>query len=81
MATTDIALREDLSIKISKILENPEEFAVLLQKLGSSASRDMGPKSRYMGQEVPEEDVWKIQCLLVLVITMLLQLKQTNKLD
>ena len=63
MATTDIALREDPEYKkISKrFLENPEEFADAFAKAWFKLlHRDMGPKSRYMGPEVPEEDlIWQ----------------------
>ena len=63
MATTDIALREDPEYKkISKrFLENPEEFADAFAKAWFKLlHRDMGPKTRYMGPEVPEEDlIWQ----------------------
>ena len=63
MATTDIALREDPSYKeISKRFhENPDEFADAFAKAWFKLlHRDMGPKSNYMGPEVPEEDlIWQ----------------------
>jgi len=63
MLTTDLALRMDPDYaKISRrFLEHPEEledaFARAWFKL---THRDMGPKSRYLGPEVPEEDlIWQ----------------------
>ena len=63
MATTDIALKEDPSYKeISKRFhENPDEFADAFAKAWFKLlHRDMGPKSNYIGPEVPEEDlIWQ----------------------
>ena len=63
MATTDIALKEDPSYKeISKRFhENPEEFAdAFAEAWFKLLHRDMGPKSNYIGPEVPEEDlIWQ----------------------
>ena len=63
MATTDIAMREDPSYKkISKHFhENPEEFADAFARAWFKLlHRDMGPKNRYMGPEVPEEElIWQ----------------------
>lgn len=63
MMTTDLALRFDPEYeKIARhFYENPEElreaFARAWFKL---LHRDMGPKSRYLGPEVPEEDfIWQ----------------------
>ena len=63
MTTGDMALREDpIYRKISKRFhENPEElvdaFARAWFKL---IHRDMGPKSRYLGPEVPDEEfIWQ----------------------
>ncbi len=63
MLTTDLALKMDPDYaKISRrFLEHPEEledaFARAWFKL---THRDMGPKSRYLGPEVPEEDlIWQ----------------------
>ena len=63
MATTDIAMREDPSYKkISKHFhENTEEFAdAFARDWFKLLHRDMGPKNRYMGPEVPEEElIWQ----------------------
>ncbi|MBT8204115.1 MAG: catalase/peroxidase HPI, partial [Eudoraea sp.] len=63
MLVTDISLRMDPAYeKISRrFLENPEEFKEAYQKAWFKLThRDMGPKSRYLGQEVPKEDlVWQ----------------------
>ena len=63
MATTDIAMREDPSYKkISKHFhENPEEFAdAFAEAWFKLLHRDMGPKTRYMGPEVPKEElIWQ----------------------
>jgi catalase-peroxidase len=63
MLTTDIALRADPAYeKISRrFLENPEEFAdVFARAWFKLTHRDMGPKSRYLGPEVPAEDlIWQ----------------------
>ncbi len=60
MLTTDIALREDPAYeKISRhFYENPDEFADAFSRAWYKLThRDMGPKSRYLGPEVPEEDL------------------------
>ena len=60
MLTTDLALRMDPSYgKISRhFLENPDEFADAFARAWFKLThRDMGPKSRYLGPEVPEEDL------------------------
>ena len=63
MATTDIAPKTDPSYKkISEhFLNNPDEFADAFAKAWFKLlHRDMGPKSNYMGPEVPEEDlIWQ----------------------
>ncbi len=63
MLTTDIALREDpIYASISRnFYENPEEFADAFAKAWFKLThRDMGPKSRYLGPEVPEKTfVWQ----------------------
>jgi catalase-peroxidase len=60
MLTTDLALKVDPEYrKISKhFYENPEEFADAFARAWYKLThRDMGPKSRYLGPEVPEEDL------------------------
>ena len=63
MATTDIALKTDPSYKkISEhFLNNPDEFAdAFAEAWFKLLHRDMGPKSNYMGPEVPKEDlIWQ----------------------
>ena len=63
MLTTDLALRVDPSYeKITRrFLENPEEFEDAFARAWFKLThRDMGPKSRYLGPEVPEEDlIWQ----------------------
>lgn len=62
MLTTDLSLRMDPAYeKISRrFLENPDEFADAFAKAWFKLlHRDMGPKSRYLGPEVPAEDlIW-----------------------
>ncbi|NLT72271.1 MAG: catalase/peroxidase HPI, partial [Verrucomicrobiaceae bacterium] len=58
MFTTDIALKKDPAYgKITKrFLENPKEFQEAFAKAWYKLThRDMGPFSRYLGPEVPEE--------------------------
>ena len=60
MLTTDLALKVDPEYeKISRhFYENPEEFADAFARAWFKLlHRDMGPKSRYLGPEVPEEDL------------------------
>ncbi|MFM1877560.1 MAG: hypothetical protein RLZZ241_426 [Bacteroidota bacterium] len=63
MLTTDLSLRMDPAYeKISRhFLENPEEFKTAYQHAWFKLThRDMGPKSRYLGPEVPKEDlIWQ----------------------
>ena len=62
MTTADMALREDPEYrKISKHFhENPDEFAdAFAEAWFKLLHRDMGPKTRYVGPEVPsEERIW-----------------------
>ena len=63
MLTTDLALKVDPEYeKISRhFYENPEEFADAFARAWFKLlHRDMGPKSRYLGPEVPAEDlIWQ----------------------
>jgi catalase-peroxidase len=63
MLTTDLSLRMDPAYeKISRrFYENPDEFAKAFAKAWFKLThRDMGPKSRYLGSEVPSEDlIWQ----------------------
>jgi catalase-peroxidase len=63
MFTTDIALRMDpIYEPISKrFFENPDEFAdVFARAWFKLTHRDMGPISRYLGSEVPTEElIWQ----------------------
>ncbi|HEC31811.1 MAG TPA: catalase-peroxidase, partial [Deltaproteobacteria bacterium] len=60
MFTTDLALRMDPTYGpiARRFLENPDEFADAFARAWFKLThRDMGPKSRYLGPEVPEEDL------------------------
>ena len=63
MLTTDLALRMDPEFaKISKrFLKNPKEFQEEFAKAWFKLThRDLGPKSNYIGPEVPKEDfIWQ----------------------
>ena len=59
MLTTDLSLREDsIYEKISRrFYENPEEFDKAFARAWFKLThRDMGPKTTYLGPEIPEED-------------------------
>ena len=63
MLTTDLSLRFDPAYeKISRrFMENPDEFADAFARAWFKLThRDMGPRSRYLGPEVPEEElIWQ----------------------
>ncbi len=63
MLTTDLALRFDpIYGKITRrFLENPDELADAFARAWFKLThRDMGPKTRYLGPEVPDEDlIWQ----------------------
>ena len=63
MFTTDLSLKFDPSYrKISKrFQENPEEFELAFAKAWFKLThRDMGPRARYIGNNVPEEElIWQ----------------------
>ena len=63
MLTTDLALKEDPDYReiAARFYENPEELEEAFAKAWFKLiHRDMGPKARYLGPEVPEEDfLWQ----------------------
>ena len=63
MTTADIAMIEDPEYKKVSVRfhENPSEFADAFARAWFKLlHRDMGPKSRYMGPEVPDEElIWQ----------------------
>ncbi len=63
MFTTDLALKEDPSYRkiAMRFREHPEEFELAFAKAWFKLThRDMGPRSRYLGSEVPREDlIWQ----------------------
>lgn len=63
MLTTDLSLRFDPAYeKISRrFLENPDQFADAFARAWFKLThRDMGPRSRYLGTEVPREElIWQ----------------------
>ncbi len=63
MLTTDLALRFDPAYeKISRrFFENPDEFADAFTRAWFKLThRDMGPRARYLGPEVPSEElIWQ----------------------
>jgi catalase-peroxidase len=63
MLTTDLTLRYDpIYEKIARrFLENPEEFEKAFARAWFKLThRDMGPRSRYLGPEVPKEEfIWQ----------------------
>ncbi|SEA57570.1 catalase-peroxidase [Desulfuromusa kysingii] len=63
MTTADLSLRMDPIYKpiAKRFHENPEEFADAFARAWFKLThRDMGPRSRYLGSEVPEEElIWQ----------------------
>ncbi|MBD3197221.1 MAG: catalase/peroxidase HPI [Candidatus Lokiarchaeota archaeon] len=63
MLTTDLSLRFDPTYeKISRrFMEHPDEFANAFSRAWFKLThRDMGPRTRYLGPEVPDEDlIWQ----------------------
>ena len=60
MFTSDIALKEDPVYReiTTRFLENPEEFEKAFAKAWFKLThRDMGPKARYVGSDVPADDL------------------------
>jgi catalase-peroxidase len=63
MLTTDLALRVDPAYEAisRRFYENPDQFADAFARAWFKLThRDMGPKARYLGPEVPAEDlIWQ----------------------
>ena len=63
MFTTDLALRFDPAYRkiAMRFKDHPEEFTLAFSKAWFKLThRDMGPRSRYIGSEVPREDlIWQ----------------------
>ena len=63
MTTADLSLRYDPKYKsiAMRYQQNPEEFREAFARAWFKLThRDMGPKSRYLGSEVPKEDfIWQ----------------------
>jgi catalase-peroxidase len=63
MTTADLSLRYDPIYEpiARRFLENPDEFADAFARAWFKLThRDMGPRSRYLGPEVPEEElIWQ----------------------
>ena len=63
MFTTDLALKMDPSYRTiaMRFREHPDEFQLAFAKAWFKLThRDMGPKARYIGSEVPREDlIWQ----------------------
>ncbi|KZX54977.1 peroxidase [Halioglobus sp. HI00S01] len=63
MFTTDIALKEDPGFRAvaERFWKNPEEFdAAFARAWFKLTHRDLGPRARYVGPEVPEETyIWQ----------------------
>jgi catalase-peroxidase len=63
MTTADLSLKMDPVYEpiARRYLENPEEFADAFARAWFKLThRDMGPRSRYLGPEVPEEElIWQ----------------------
>jgi len=60
MLTTDLSLKADPSYKkiSQRFLDNPEEFELAFAKAWFKLThRDMGPRARYIGSEVPNEEL------------------------
>ena len=63
MTTADMAMREDPSYKVisKRFHENPDQFQDAFARAWFKLlHRDMGPKTRYLGPEVPKEElIWQ----------------------
>ncbi|MDA9171590.1 catalase/peroxidase HPI, partial [Alphaproteobacteria bacterium] len=63
MTTADMAMREDPAYKVisKRFHENPDQFQDAFARAWFKLlHRDMGPKTRYLGPEVPDEElIWQ----------------------
>lgn len=63
MFTSDLALKEDPVYReiTTRFLKNPQEFELAFAKAWFKLThRDMGPKARYLGADVPADDlIWQ----------------------
>ena len=63
MTTADMAMKEDPAYKVisKRFHENPDQFQDAFARAWFKLlHRDMGPKTRYLGPEVPEEElIWQ----------------------
>ena len=63
MFTTDVALKEDPKFReiVERFRKDPSQYELAFAKAWFKLThRDMGPKARYIGKEVPSEDlVWQ----------------------
>ena len=63
MTTADMAMREDPAYKVisKRFHENPDQFQDAFARAWFKLlHRDLGPKTRYLGPEVPEEElIWQ----------------------
>ncbi len=63
MFTTDLALKEDPAYReiAQRFRKNPEEFRLAFAKAWFKLThRDLGPRARYLGKEVPAEElIWQ----------------------
>jgi catalase-peroxidase len=63
MFTTDLALKFDPAYQViaKRFLDRPEDFRLAFAKAWFKLThRDMGPRARYLGPEVPKEDlIWQ----------------------
>ena len=60
MLTTDIALKEDPKFRaiVERFRSNPKEYEQAFAKVWFKLThRDMGPRARYLGSEVPQEEL------------------------
>ncbi len=81
MFTTDIALKEDANFRkiVERFRKDPKEYELAFAKAWFKLThRDMGPRARYLGAEVPKE-VFVWQDPIPEVTHPLINQKQANK--